>query len=183
MVNYACAFSQSESGKYFEWIIIVSKYSPNVMSNRLAKTITVYLFWLECIPLNEKWQKSFKANDSIDANNYRPISLLFKFNRIVEKLAFTREKTFIMQTIYFRHRNMASAKCIQRSMYFSILWISFRQTWISASSRMVYIFSWKRSDIVDHKILLRKDELFTFKWCPLSGVKTTESRHFEWLSV
>ena len=21
MVNYACAFSQSESGKYFEWII------------------------------------------------------------------------------------------------------------------------------------------------------------------
>ena len=23
MVNYACAFSQSESGKYFEWIIIV----------------------------------------------------------------------------------------------------------------------------------------------------------------
>jgi len=23
MVNYACAFSQSESGKYFEWIINV----------------------------------------------------------------------------------------------------------------------------------------------------------------
>ena len=22
MMNYACAFSQSESGKYFEWIII-----------------------------------------------------------------------------------------------------------------------------------------------------------------
>ena len=52
---------------------------------RLAKTITVYLFWLECIPLNKKWQKSFKANDSNDANNYRPISLLFKFNRIFEK--------------------------------------------------------------------------------------------------
>ena len=22
MVNYACAFSQSESGKYFEWIVM-----------------------------------------------------------------------------------------------------------------------------------------------------------------
>ena len=153
------------------------------MSNRLPKTITVYLFGLECIPLSEKWQKSFKADNSIAANNYRPISPLFKFNRIFENLAFTGRgwKLSLSKTIYFRHGNMASAKCIQRSMHFSILWISFSQTWISASSRMVYIFSWKRSDIVDHKILLRKDKLFTFKWCPLSGVKTTESRHFEWL--
>ena len=67
------------------------------LRNRLAKTITVYLFGPECIPLNEKWQKSFKADDNIDANNYRPISLLFKFNRIFEKLVFTRVKTFIKQ--------------------------------------------------------------------------------------
>lgn len=72
----------------------MSKYSPNVMSNRLAKTITVYLFWLECIPLNKKWQKSFKANDSNDANNYRPISLLFKFNRIFEKTGLYEGKNF-----------------------------------------------------------------------------------------
>ena len=25
MVNYVCAFSQSESGKYFEWIIMCSE--------------------------------------------------------------------------------------------------------------------------------------------------------------
>ena len=29
MVNYACAFSQSESGKYFEWIIIILNASVN----------------------------------------------------------------------------------------------------------------------------------------------------------
>ena len=26
MVNYACAFSQSESGKYFEWITVLINY-------------------------------------------------------------------------------------------------------------------------------------------------------------
>ena len=27
MVNYECGFSQSELGKYFEWIIIINKYA------------------------------------------------------------------------------------------------------------------------------------------------------------
>ena len=30
MVTYACAFSQSESGKYFEWIIIFLFVSPGI---------------------------------------------------------------------------------------------------------------------------------------------------------
>lgn len=150
-----------------ETSIFMFKYLPNVMSNRLVEIIIVYLFWLECIPLNEKLRRSFKADDRIDANNYRPISLLFKFNTIFEKLVFTRVKTFIKQNNQFHHRNMTSAKCIQRSMQFLILWIPFKQTWISASSRMVYILSWKRSDTVDHKILLRKDEHFTFIWMSL----------------
>ena len=30
MVNYACAFSQSESGKYFEWIIMYIKVVPSI---------------------------------------------------------------------------------------------------------------------------------------------------------
>ena len=32
MVNYACAFSQSESGKYFKWIIIYHKRRESVNS-------------------------------------------------------------------------------------------------------------------------------------------------------
>ena len=83
-------------------------------SNRLAKTITVYLFEPESIPLNEKWQKSFKADDSIDANNYRPISLLFKFNRIFEKLVFTREKTSTFVIAIWLPQSAFNAACISR---------------------------------------------------------------------
>ena len=120
----------------------MSKYSPNVMSNRLAKTITVYLFWLECIPLNEKWQKSFKANDSIDANNYRPISLLFKFNTIVEKLVFTRVKTFIKQNNLLSPSQYGFRKVHStQHAFLDIVNAIQALTWISASSRMVYIFS------------------------------------------
>ena len=32
MVNYECAFSQSELGKYFEWIIIMFIYSSKILS-------------------------------------------------------------------------------------------------------------------------------------------------------
>ena len=42
MVNYACAFSQSESGKYFEWIIII-------INSRLALaqlTLTFFLLFI-----------------------------------------------------------------------------------------------------------------------------------------
>ena len=150
------------------------------MSNRLPKTITVYLFGLECIPLSEKWQKSFKADNSIAANNYRPISPLFKFNRIFENLAFTARgwKLSLSKTIYFRHGNMASAKCIQRSMHFSILWISFSQTWISASSRMVYIFLEKGRIPLIIKFFCEKTNFWLSNECPLSGVKTTKVSPF-----
>ena len=36
MVNYACGFSQSELGKYFEWTIIDFNITSNALSN-LAK--------------------------------------------------------------------------------------------------------------------------------------------------
>ena len=74
----------------------------------------VYLFGPECIPLNEKWQKSFKADDSIDANNYRPISLLFKFNRIFEKLVFTRVKTSTFVIAIWLPQSAFNAACISR---------------------------------------------------------------------
>ena len=39
----------------------------------------------------------FKAEDNTNANNYRPISLLSNFNRIFEKLVFSRMESFIEQ--------------------------------------------------------------------------------------
>ena len=37
MVNYACAFSQSESGKYFEWILISNNCLPQLIARFLCK--------------------------------------------------------------------------------------------------------------------------------------------------
>lgn len=37
----------------------------------------------------------FKSDDECDASNYRPISLLSKFNRIFEKVMYNRMKDFI----------------------------------------------------------------------------------------
>ena len=44
MVNYACAFSQSESGKYFEWIIIIF--------NSLKQKKLIFNFFV-----NRNWKK------------------------------------------------------------------------------------------------------------------------------
>ena len=39
MVNYVCAFSQSESGKYFEWIIIIIY---NIFQSNMAQNIFLH---------------------------------------------------------------------------------------------------------------------------------------------
>ena len=55
----------------------------------------------------------FKAEDNTNANNYRPISLLSNFNRIFEKLVYSRRDLSLSKMTYFLHLNMASTKCIQ----------------------------------------------------------------------
>ena len=51
MVNYACAFSQSELGKYFEWII---KRKITVIEYKLSKKI----------PLHEKVMSEYISTNS-----------------------------------------------------------------------------------------------------------------------
>ena len=49
MVNYACGFNQSETGKYFEWIIITvpSKRNTRVLLLSLVTYLPIcYLVWL-----------------------------------------------------------------------------------------------------------------------------------------
>ena len=57
----------------------------------------------------------FKADDELDPNNYRPISLLSCFNRIFEKLMQKRMKLFIDKESC-AHHNMGSGKNIQLNM-------------------------------------------------------------------
>ena len=58
----------------------------------------------------------FKSDDNTDSNNYRPISLLYGFNRLFEKLVYKRMKSFIEEKTSYVHHNMALDKGIQRNM-------------------------------------------------------------------
>ena len=75
------------------------KYSSNVVSSTLAEIINLSissgmystkLKMAKVIPM-------FKAEDNTNANSYRPISLLSNFNRIFEKLVYSRMESFIEQ--------------------------------------------------------------------------------------
>ena len=77
MVNYACALSQSESGKYFEWIIMLVK--------TLGLSKLVYAASMPSVPemvikrVQEKIIKCFGENklknDKIKRSSYISISV------------------------------------------------------------------------------------------------------------
>ena len=71
------------------------KYSSNVKSCKLAEIINLSIS-TGMYPTKLKMAKNIlKAEDNTNANNYRPISLLSDFNRIFEKLVFSRIESFI----------------------------------------------------------------------------------------
>ena len=71
MVNYACAFSQSELGKYFEWIIkrfiglmIIGLYPENLKGkfSRVSSWVSnqrIFVFWFMHVWCNELGKSSF----------------------------------------------------------------------------------------------------------------------------
>ena len=61
MVNYACAFSQSELGKYFEWIIKLLKANINGKERNRNKDLKTHLG----IELETPKQKTAKLKHSI----------------------------------------------------------------------------------------------------------------------
>ena len=59
MVNYACAFSQSESGKYFEWIIRVFNHHFNVTLNFLKFFLLLFSQTCEFWSSKANWRLRF----------------------------------------------------------------------------------------------------------------------------
>ena len=75
------------------------KCYSNVISGILADMLNISISTV-VYPSKLKMAKIipiFKQDDDIDANNYRPISLLSNFNRIFEKIVFKRMECFIEQ--------------------------------------------------------------------------------------
>ena len=81
----------------------ILKSSANVMRSTLAHIINLSIS-TGVYPKKLKMAKIipiFKADDNTDANNYRPISFLSNFNRILEKLIFNRMESFIEKNNLF----------------------------------------------------------------------------------
>ena len=141
------------------------KYSCNIISPILSDIFNIS-FESGTYPAKLKMSKItpiFKSDDESDANNYRPISLLSNFNRILEKIMYNRMKDFIEKhkllhssQYGFRkahstqHAILDIVEAIQRNMDKHLF------------SCGVFIDLKKAFDTVNHTILLKKLDHYGF---------------------
>ena len=142
------------------------KYSSKVVSSTLADIINLSIS-SGMYPNKLKMAKIipiFKADDNTNPNNYRPISLLSNFNRIFEKLVYSRMESFIEQNNLLspsqygfrkahstQHAILDIVSTIQENMDKRLF------------SCGVFIDLKKAFDTVDHKILLHKLNHYGFR--------------------
>ena len=89
----------NKSHGFYSFLTFILKYPcDNIFKDILANIFNRSLEpgkYPSKLKTSIKVMKIFKADDESDPNNYRPISLLSSFNRIFEKLMYTRTNSFI----------------------------------------------------------------------------------------
>ena len=119
----------------------------------------------------------FKANSPLEVTNYRPISLLPIFNKIIEKLIFKRLNGFLKKNnVIFNHqfgfqKNKSTSLAILDVTTKLLNAIENKQF-----SCCIFLDFAKAFDTVDHDILLHKLEYYSIRGIALNIVSFLSKR-------
>ena len=115
----------------------------------------------------------FKANSPLEVTNYRPISLLPIFNKVIEKLMYTRLNNFLEKNkVIFKHqfgfqKNKSTTLAILDVTTKLINAIEHKQF-----SCCIFLDFAKAFDTVDHEILLHKLEYYGIRGVALEWFRS-----------
>ena len=113
----------------------------------------------------------YKKGSQTSLSNYRPISFLSVFKKLLEKLMCNRSLKFLEKNnIYFLIINLVLGGAIQLNMPFLELSIKFKEQLMKRNSLAVYFLTSKAFDAINHDILLPVKKL---EFCGIPGIART----------
>jgi len=90
----------------------------------------------------------FKKGDRSQPSNYRPISLLSIFDKLLEKLMFNRLISYLERNSILYNYRFGYRKITLLLWHLLMLWIIFIKTWTLALLLWVYILTLRKPSIL-----------------------------------
>ena len=166
------------------------------LSNKLIKEIVAHI----SIPLTHIFNKSlslgavpdiykiakvipvFKTGDKNDPNNYRPISLLPAFSKILEKIVYKRVINFLLKynVIYPQQYGFLNGRSTEQAMIDLVLSIT-KAIEDKQATIGIFLDLSKAFDSISHEILLRKLSRYGIRGTPLKWFSSYLTNRFQFV--